>query len=82
MPSSSSPAVLQTLAVIFPVSEYSLSLFRKHFSTVHYYPEGDIPADLAAESHIWFCRWVGLPEHLEFKDLRSTRVVQLTSGEY
>jgi hypothetical protein len=71
-----------TCAVILPVSEYALSLLRSNFKTVHYYPEGDIPKDIAAEVDIWYARWTGLPKDMQLEDLPKTKVLQLASGEH
>lgn len=71
-----------TIAVTLDLSEASLAKLRKAFATVHYHPEGDVPKDVLADIDVWFTRWLGLPQWLEFKDIPNTKVVQLTSGEW
>lgn len=77
MPSS---LPLDTIAVTFEASDYTLDLVRKHFPTVHFYPNNDIPAEKAKEVDIWFTRWFGLPAHITIEDLGKTKAVQLLSG--
>jgi hypothetical protein len=61
-----------TIAVTLDLSEASLAKLRKAFATVHYHPEGRAqgrPGDI----DVWFTRWLGLPQWLEFKDIPTPR---------
>ncbi|KAL1406143.1 hypothetical protein Q8F55_007827 [Vanrija albida] len=69
-----------TIAVTLDLSPASLDKVKAAFQTVHYYPEGDVPRDVLADVDVWFTRWLGLPQWLEFKDIPNTKVVQLTSA--
>lgn len=71
---------LDTIAVVFEVSPQSLALIRKHFPTVHYYPNGKIPPELVGSIEVWFCNWLGIPRWIGPEMLTNTQVVQLTSG--
>lgn len=72
----------QTCGVILPLSDYALNLLRTNFTTVHYYPEEDIPDELAAEVEIWYCKWFGLPAEWTLEKVPKTKVLQLASGEW
>ena len=73
---------LQTLCVCQPVSEKGIQNLKKHFETVHYFPDGAVPADIAKETEVWYVRPGGLPEGLDtIGQVAMTRLVQLSSGE-
>ncbi|CAK9786769.1 hypothetical protein CC85DRAFT_262019 [Cutaneotrichosporon oleaginosum] len=72
--------MLDTIAVVFEVSPQSLALIKTHFSTVHYYPKGKIPAELVGDVEVWFCNWLGIPRWISPEMLTRAQVVQLTSA--
>lgn len=71
---------LSIIAVVFDVSHASITLIRQHFTTVHYYPDGDVPAEIVPTIQVWFCNWLGLPQWIGPEMLKETKIVQLTSG--
>lgn len=81
MTTTTASTAFNTCAVVLPVSDYALDELRKAFTTLHYYPEGDIPKELAAETEIWFCKWFGLPEWARIEDVPKTKILQLASGK-
>ena len=72
---------LQTLAILYKVSEATLAQVRKTFKTVHYHPDGAIPKDKYAEVEVWVNTGSGLPKEIKTLDeIPKTKLVQLVSA--
>ncbi|ORX39585.1 D-isomer specific 2-hydroxyacid dehydrogenase [Kockovaella imperatae] len=73
---------LQTLALLYKVSDETLDRVKKTFKTVHYHPDGSpISKEHLAEIEVWAATWRGLPEEVESLDeLKKTKLVQLMSA--
>ncbi len=72
---------LSTLCVTVRISDKVLYAFKKQFSTVHYFPDDQVPEEVWPEVDVWYARWTGLPEGIVSLDqVKKTKVLQLSSG--
>ena len=63
------------------LTEASVAKIRTAFTTVHFYPNGDIPKDLLKDVDVFFSRNVGLPGWINSAEMvPRARLIQLTSG--
>ncbi|WRT66829.1 uncharacterized protein IL334_003792 [Kwoniella shivajii] len=74
---------LSNLIITCPLSPDKLAEVKTHFKSVHHYPptsKEKVPKELASKADVWYTNYLGIPDYLNFDDIPSTKLVQLTSA--
>ncbi|WVQ77914.1 hypothetical protein IAR50_007620 [Cryptococcus sp. DSM 104548] len=74
---------LDTLAITVTLSPDKLAHVKTHFKHVYYYPhDGEIQISRTEATlvDVWYCNWIGIPQHISYEDVPNLKLVQLTSA--